>query len=97
MANAISIHPAVDAGMKPAAANFAGGTLLCRCSDKKGQCESLSNGRSERPTSQSEGHRSLLSGGKRDPSFAMVCDGQESQTGDGPSFFRRRINKAAGR
>ena len=35
MANAISIHPAVDKGTKPAAANFAGGTLLCRCSDKK--------------------------------------------------------------
>ena len=44
MANAISIHPAVDQGMKPAAANFAGGTLLCHCADKKvavvigGQC-----------------------------------------------------------
>jgi S-(hydroxymethyl)glutathione synthase len=35
MANAISIHPAVDNGMKPAAANFAGGTLHCHCSDKK--------------------------------------------------------------
>ncbi|HMA80358.1 MAG TPA: glutathione-dependent formaldehyde-activating protein, partial [Candidatus Binatia bacterium] len=35
MATTISIHPAVDHGMKPAAANFAGGTLLCRCSDKK--------------------------------------------------------------
>lgn len=44
MANAISIHPAVDQGIKPAAANFAGGTLQCHCSDKKiavaidGQC-----------------------------------------------------------
>ncbi len=44
MANAISIHPAVDQGMKPAAANFAGGTLLCHCADEKvavaisGQC-----------------------------------------------------------
>jgi S-(hydroxymethyl)glutathione synthase len=44
MANAISIHPAVDQGRQPAAANFAGGTLLCHCSDKKvavaitGQC-----------------------------------------------------------
>ncbi len=27
----ISIHPAVDGGLKPAAANFAGGTLKCRC------------------------------------------------------------------
>jgi S-(hydroxymethyl)glutathione synthase len=27
----ISIHPAVDNGVKPGAANFAGGTLLCRC------------------------------------------------------------------
>jgi S-(hydroxymethyl)glutathione synthase len=44
MANSISIHPAVDQGMKPAAANFAGGALLCHCPDKKvsaaidGQC-----------------------------------------------------------
>ena len=44
MAKAISIHPAVDQGTKPAAANFAGGTLRCHCSDKKvavaieGQC-----------------------------------------------------------
>ena len=44
MANAISIHPAVDQGTTPAAANFAGGTLVCRCADKKvtvaitGQC-----------------------------------------------------------
>jgi S-(hydroxymethyl)glutathione synthase len=27
----ISIHPAVDNGVKPGAANFAGGTLLCKC------------------------------------------------------------------
>src|ERR1700747_2486477 len=32
---AISIHPAVDNGVKPAAANFAGGTLSCKCSDNK--------------------------------------------------------------
>jgi S-(hydroxymethyl)glutathione synthase len=44
MAKAISIHPAVDQGTTPAAANFAGGTLVCRCADKKvtvaikGQC-----------------------------------------------------------
>jgi hypothetical protein len=31
----ISIHPAVDQGMKPAAKNFAGGTLICHCPDKK--------------------------------------------------------------
>jgi len=35
MAKAISIHPAVDLGMKPAATNFAGGTLVCHCPDKK--------------------------------------------------------------
>ena len=35
MASAISIHPKVDGGMKPAAANFAGGTLACHRSDKK--------------------------------------------------------------
>jgi len=35
MAKAISIHPEVDRGIKPAAANFAGGTLACHCSDKK--------------------------------------------------------------
>ena len=34
MAAAFSIHPQVDRGIKPAAANFAGGTLRCRCSDK---------------------------------------------------------------
>src|SRR5512143_117702 len=44
MTSPISIHPAVDQGVKPAAANFTGGTLLCRCADKKvavtikGQC-----------------------------------------------------------
>jgi S-(hydroxymethyl)glutathione synthase len=35
MTKAISIHPAVDKGMKPAASNFAGGVLACHCSDKK--------------------------------------------------------------
>jgi S-(hydroxymethyl)glutathione synthase len=35
MAQAISIHPAVDQGIQPAAANFAGDTLFCHCSDKK--------------------------------------------------------------
>jgi len=35
MATALSIHPAVDNGIKAAAANFAGGTLYCKCSDKK--------------------------------------------------------------
>jgi S-(hydroxymethyl)glutathione synthase len=35
MAKAISIHPAVDKGMKPAAKNFAGGTLVCHCPDSK--------------------------------------------------------------
>ncbi len=40
----VSIHPGVDQGLKPAAPNFAGGTLSCKCSDKKvavsikGQC-----------------------------------------------------------
>ncbi|HVZ01294.1 MAG TPA: S-(hydroxymethyl)glutathione synthase [Dongiaceae bacterium] len=29
---AVSIHPAVDNGIKPAAAGFAGGTLVCKCS-----------------------------------------------------------------
>ena len=35
MATTLSIHPAVDHGIKPAAANFAGGTLYCKCSDNK--------------------------------------------------------------
>src|SRR5437660_11481857 len=35
MANTVSIHPAVDRGIKPAAANFAGGTLYCKCTDGK--------------------------------------------------------------
>jgi S-(hydroxymethyl)glutathione synthase len=31
----VSIHPQVDEGLKPAAANFAGGTLYCHCADGK--------------------------------------------------------------
>jgi len=30
-----SIHPAVDHGIQPGAANFSGGTLYCKCSDGK--------------------------------------------------------------
>jgi S-(hydroxymethyl)glutathione synthase len=39
-----SIHPSVDQGVKPGAANFAGGTLACKCSNDqvtvaiKGNC-----------------------------------------------------------
>ncbi|HZZ92141.1 MAG TPA: S-(hydroxymethyl)glutathione synthase [Usitatibacter sp.] len=32
---AVNIHPQIDRGIRPAAANFAGGTLSCRCADKK--------------------------------------------------------------
>ena len=32
---ALSIHPAVDNGIKPAASNFEGGTLHCNCPDNK--------------------------------------------------------------
>ena len=35
MASGPSIHPAVDNGIKPAASNFGGGTLYCKCSDAK--------------------------------------------------------------
>lgn len=44
MGNAVKIHPAVDAGLKPAAAGFSGGTLSCACATNKvtvavkGQC-----------------------------------------------------------
>ncbi len=31
MSGTIGIHPSVDQGVKPAAANFAGGTLACKC------------------------------------------------------------------
>ena len=31
---AISIHPSLDNGIKPASKDFAGGTLLCKCADK---------------------------------------------------------------
>jgi len=31
MAGKVSIHPSVDSGMKPAAKNFAGGKLSCKC------------------------------------------------------------------
>jgi len=42
--NMLSIHPSVDHGLKPAAKEFAGGTLLCRCTQNPvrvtitGQC-----------------------------------------------------------
>jgi S-(hydroxymethyl)glutathione synthase len=32
---AVNIHPQIDRGIRPAAANFGGGTLSCRCADKK--------------------------------------------------------------
>lgn len=44
MGNAVKIHPAVDGGLKPAAADFSGGTLSCACATNKvtvaikGQC-----------------------------------------------------------
>ena len=44
MSSAVTIHPEVDGGLKPAAANFLGGDLSCACAtDKvvvaiKGQC-----------------------------------------------------------
>ena len=31
---AVSIHPAVDNGVKPGSASFSGGTLSCKCTDK---------------------------------------------------------------
>ena len=34
MAKAVKIHPAVDGGLKPASAKFAGGTLSCQCEKK---------------------------------------------------------------
>lgn len=35
MENAVKIHPAVDGGLKPAAAGFAGATLACLCATGK--------------------------------------------------------------
>lgn len=35
MNNAIRIHPAIDGGIKPAAPNFAGGKLYCKCPSNK--------------------------------------------------------------
>ena len=35
MTNHVAIHPQVDRGMTPAAANFAGGTLRCHCAERK--------------------------------------------------------------
>lgn len=34
MSNSVSIHPSVDKGIKAAARDFAGGTLVCKCTDK---------------------------------------------------------------
>jgi S-(hydroxymethyl)glutathione synthase len=31
---AVAIHPSVDHGIQPAAPNFAGGTLVCKCTDR---------------------------------------------------------------
>ena len=31
MSGTIHIHPSVDQGVKPGSANFAGGTLVCKC------------------------------------------------------------------
>jgi len=33
--SAVSIHPSVDNGVRAGTPNFAGGTLVCRCSDKQ--------------------------------------------------------------
>ena len=34
MSQAVKIHPTVDGGLRPAAADFAGGTLVCHCADR---------------------------------------------------------------
>ncbi len=34
MSQTISLHPAIDKGVKPGAADFAGGTLVCACTDR---------------------------------------------------------------
>lgn len=34
MSTTFSIHPDVDGGIRPAAADFAGGTLVCKCTDR---------------------------------------------------------------
>jgi S-(hydroxymethyl)glutathione synthase len=39
----ISIHPAVDNGVKPGAANFAGGTLQCKCASNPVEVSIASN------------------------------------------------------
>jgi S-(hydroxymethyl)glutathione synthase len=33
--SAVNIHPSVDGGLKPAASNFAGSTLVCKCAQNK--------------------------------------------------------------
>ncbi|HET8562690.1 MAG TPA: aldehyde-activating protein, partial [Candidatus Binatia bacterium] len=44
MTSLITLHPAVDRGIKPKAENFVAGTLLCHCTENKvavaikGQC-----------------------------------------------------------
>ena len=29
-----ALHPSIDSGMKKGSGNFAGGTLVCKCTDK---------------------------------------------------------------
>jgi S-(hydroxymethyl)glutathione synthase len=39
MSAMISIHPAVDQGIRPTASNFAGGTLVCKCAQDQVKVE----------------------------------------------------------
>ena len=34
MSQSLHLHPAIDGGLKPAAEGFAGGTLVCHCTDR---------------------------------------------------------------
>jgi hypothetical protein len=41
MSEPVKIHPAVDGGVKPAAAKFADGTLVCACTDEPVKADGL--------------------------------------------------------
>ena len=43
MASSVSIHPAVDNGVKKGSSTFSGGTLVCACVDKPVKVEIRGN------------------------------------------------------
>ena len=86
MPEAEKLHPAIDAGVKPTDANFAGGTLVCLCATRPVKVRNRGPGRSQ---SRLRMHEMLEAGGRR------VFGGRRraARQGDG----RRERRQAEGR